>query len=124
MTIRFLKDFQTRKWTIIEKKKECQKQDEMEMKEIEVPKIIIMITEKNLTFPQATLALKEYSDIAIFSSTIWSAKLSGLPTSRKKKKISLNVGRLSRNVEMFLKKDWLTHEPLLQQKPQLNELPV
>lgn len=30
------------------------------------------------TLPQATLALSEYSEMATFSSTRWSAKLSGL----------------------------------------------
>lgn len=34
------------------------------------------------TFPQATLAEREYSEMAIFSSTMWSAKLSGLPGMR------------------------------------------
>jgi hypothetical protein len=35
------------------------------------------------TFPQATLALSEYSEMAIFSSTMWSAKLSGLAENQK-----------------------------------------
>ena len=39
---------------------------------------------KGRTLPHATLALSEYSEMAIFSSTMWSAKLSGLQFGSKK----------------------------------------
>lgn len=61
------------------------------------------------TLPQATLALREYSEMAIFSSTMWSAKLSGL-----QEEVVDQQGRTCR------RKGGRTREPWLQQRPQSN----
>ena len=66
--------------------------------------------------PQATLALSEYSEMAIFSSTRWSAKLSGL--QRDGRTVGAERGESRSRVTMLL-----TREPWRRRRRRWSEYP-